>query len=180
MSTANNDDVDVKTISLNGNVLPKEEYLFLTNDYKKATEKWRIKGTDYEEAKTLVSTSGTPIEDCESPSYYSYDGKMTGQEYENRINEGVGKGDLTDLGTFYLRESNQKLAGTIQYAITPEGTTTTNEKTTSYSMISAGEFSRNHTWIVYGYFITSGDLELNIVEMKDWDSGEVPEEVYNW
>ena len=47
-------------------------------------------------------------------------------------------------------------------------------------MINAGEFSRNHTWIVYGYFITSGDLELNIVEMKDWDSGEVPEEVYNW
>lgn len=179
-STANKDDVDVKTISLNDNVLPKEEYLFLANDYKKATEKWRIKGTDYEEAKTLVSTSGTPIEDCESPSYYSYDGKMTGQEYENRINEGVGKGDLTDLGTFYLRESNQKLAGTVQYAITPEGTTTTNEKTTSYSMINAGEFSRNHTWIVYGYFITSGDLELNIVEMKDWDSGEVPEEVYNW
>ena len=180
MSTANNDDVDVKTISLNGNVLPKEEYLFLANDYKKATEKWRIKGTEYEEAKTLVSTSGTPIEDCESPSYYSYDGKMNGQEYENRINEGVGKGDLTDLGTFYLRESDQKLTGTIQYAITPEGTTTTNEKTTSYSMINAGEFSRNHTWIVYGYFITSGDLELNIVEMKDWDSGEVPEEVYNW
>ena len=180
-STANKDDVDVKEITLNADVLPKEEYLFLADDYKKAAQKWRIKGNEYEAAKTLVSIpSGTPIEDCESPSYYSYDGKMTGQEYENRINEGVAQGDLTDLGTFYLRESDQKLTGTIQYAITPEGKTTPTEKTTSYSMISAGEFSRNHTWIVYGYFITSGDLELNIVEMKDWDSGDVPEEVYNW
>ena len=181
MSTTNKDDVDVKEIKLNADVLPKEEYLFLADDYKKAAQKWRIKGTEYEAEKTLVSIpSGTPIEDCESPSYYSYDGKMKGQEYENRINEGVAQGDLTDLGTFYLRESDQKLTGTIQYAITPEGKTTTTEKTTSYSMISAGEFSRNHTWIVYGYFITSGDLELNIVEMKDWDSGDVPEEVYNW
>ena len=179
-STTNKDEVDVKNIILKDNVLPEEEYLFLTDDYKKATQKWRIKDSGYEDQTTLVSTSGTEINDNENPSYYSYDGIMTGQEYENRINEGVAQGKLSDLGTFYLRESDRKLAGTIQYAITPEGTTTTYDKTTSYSMINDYEFSRNHTWIVYGYFITSGDLELNIVELKDWVSGEVPGEVYNW
>lgn len=86
------------------------------------------------------------------------------------------------MGTFYLRESDQKLSGTITYAITPSGTTTTTEKTASYSMSIAGDFSRNHTWIVYGYFITSGDLEVRMVELKEWEGTDTPidEELYNW
>ena len=45
---------------------------------------------------------------------------------------------------------------------------------------NAGEFSRNHTWMVYGYFVTNGDLRLNVVELKDWVSSENPKEIYNW
>lgn len=182
-STSNPDEVAVKEIKLNGNVLPKEEFLFLTDDFKTATPKWRIKGSEYEDAKTLVSIpSGTEIATNDSPFSYSYDGKMTGQEYENKINEGVETNKLSDMGTFYLRESDQKLSGTITYAITPSGTTTTTEKTASYSMSIAGDFSRNHTWIVYGYFITSGDLEVRMVELKEWEGTDTPidEELYNW
>ena len=43
-----------------------------------------------------------------------------------------------------------------------------------------GDFSRNHTWIVYGYFITSGDLEVRMVELKDWVGTENSGELYNW
>ncbi len=180
-STSNYDDVAVKEIKLNGGVLPLEEYLFLDNDYKSATSKLRIKGSDYEGAKTLVEIpSGTTIKDNDSPFSYSYDGVESGQSYENRINEGVAQGKLSDLGTFYLRESDKALAGTIQYAITPQGKTDTSEKEIGYSMSVPGDFSRNHTWIVYGYFITSGDLELKIVELKDWTSSETSGDVYNW
>ncbi len=181
MSTSNYDDVAVKEIKLNSNVLPLEEYLFLDNDYKSATSKLRITNSGYvEEAKTLVSSSGTEIAKNDSPFSYSYDGKMTGQEYENLINEGVENNELSDLGTFYLRESDKALSGTITYAITPVGSTDAKEKPASYSMSISGDFSRNHTWIVYGYFITSGDLELKIVELKDWTSSETSGDVYNW
>lgn len=181
-STSNPDEVAVKEIKLNGSVLPKEEYLYLTDDFKKATQKWHITNSGYEEdAKTLVSIpSGTEIAKNDSPFSYSYDGKMTGQEYENLINGGVTDHKLSDLGTFYLRESDKALAGTITYAITPAGSTNTNEKTTTYSMSIPGDFSRNHTWIVYGYFITSGDLEVRMVELKDWVGTENSGELYNW
>jgi hypothetical protein len=48
-------------------------------------------------------------------------------------------------------------------------------------MKTAGDFSRNHTWIVYAYFVSSGDLVLGIVEVKDWGTSEnTSQSVYNW
>ena len=173
MSTTNNDDVAVNSISLNGSVLPKEEYLFLTDDYNKVTPKYRLKDSEYEAQQTLITIpSGTTIKKNDDPYSYSYDGNSSGQDYEDLINQGVADGKLSDLGTFYLRESDKALAGTINYSITPYGTTTPNEKkSTAYAMKNenAGDFSRNHTWIVYGYFVTNGVLQLNVVELKDWE-----------
>ena len=189
MSSSNTDNVAVNNIVLNGSVLPKEEYLFLTDDYNKVTQKWHVKvsepsvAADYESSATLISipSGTTTIKKNDDPYSYSYDGKMTGQAYENLINEGVKNNELSDLGTVYLRESDKALAGVINYEIIPYGTTTPNAKTTaSYSMKKAGEFSRNHTWIVYGYFVTNGELRLNVVELKDWVSSENPKEIYNW
>ena len=179
-SSENNDNVTVNSIILNGGKLPKEEYLFLTDDYSKPeTQKWRVNG-NYESEATF-SPSVTDIAANNNPSYYSYDGVMSGQDYEDRINEGVTNGELSDLGTFYLRESNQALSGIIDYAIIPYGTTTPNAKTTtSYSMKNAGDFSRNHTWIVYGYFVSNEKLQLNVVELKSWESSETDREIYNW
>ena len=189
MSSSNTDNVAVNNIVLNGSVLPKEEYLFLTDDYNKVTQKWRVKvsepsvAADYESSATLISipSGTTTIKKNDDPYSYSYDGKMTGQAYENLINEGVKNNELSDLGTVYLRESDKSLVGVINYEIIPYGTTTPNAKTVaSYSMKNAGEFSRNHTWIVYGYFVTNGELRLNVVELKDWVSSENPKEIYNW
>ena len=185
MSSSNNDDVAVNSISLDGSVLPKEEYLFLTDDYSKVTQKWRVKSltNDYESSATLISipSGTTTIKKNDDPYSYSYDGIMTGQAYETLINNGITQDKLSDLGTVYLRESDLALAGVINYEIIPYGTTTPNAKTTaSYSMKNAGEFSRNHTWIVYGYFVTNGDLRVNVVELKDWVSSENPKEIYNW
>ena len=182
MSSTNNDDVAVNRIVLNGYVLPKEEYLFLTDDYNKVTPKYRLKDSEYEAQQTLVTIpAGTTIKKNDEPYSYSYDGNSSGQDYEDLINQGVADGKLSDLGTFYLRESDKALAGTINYSITPYGTTTQNEKTsTAYAMKYEGDFSRNHTWIVYGYFVTNGTLQLNVVELKDWEINETDREIYNW
>ena len=190
MSSSNTDNVAVNNIVLNGSVLPKEEYLFLTDDYNKVTQKWRVKvsepsvAADYDESSaTLISipSGTTTIKKNDDPYSYSYDGIMTGQAYETLINNGITQDKLSDLGTVYLRESDKSLAGVINYEIIPYGTTTPNAKTVaSYSMKKAGEFSRNHTWIVYGYFVTNGELRVNVVELKDWVSSENPKEIYNW
>lgn len=173
------------SISLDANVLPKEEYLFLEGIYP--TYKSHVKSTgdgDYEPEKTLVSgKSSEEINSCDNPAGYAYTSE-TGQAYETKINNGLStqegqtSPDLSQLGLFYFRESHRKLTGTISYKLgTGESAT---PKSVDFEMAGAGDFTRNHTWIVYGYFLGSGDLKLNVVDVKDWTSGDENPEVYNW
>lgn len=177
MSNANPPTISDLSISLKDNMIPKEEYLFLEGVYP--THKSRVKLTgsdDYEAAATLVSGKGSnDINGCANPAGYAYTSE-TGQAYEDKMNEGITANDLSDFGTFYLRESDKQLSGTISYTV-GTSVSTTNK---TFSMASAGDFTRNHTWIVYGYFLGSGDLKLNVVDIKDWTSGSEDPKVYNW
>ena len=189
-SISNVDDVSVNSIKFNAGVMPIQEYLFLDDAYE-LTTRWKVWGSEdtqtYEPETTLVSSvAGNDIDDCESPASYKWDGVMSGQQYEKLIQKGIDKGDLTDLGTFYLRESDKKLEGTITYTLkhTEEQKNGTDEPTVNspaFKMKEVGDFSRNHTWIVYAYFVSSGDLIMGIVEIKNWGSSEnTSQSVYNW
>ena len=175
-------DITNLSISLNANVLPQEEFLFLEGVYP--TYKSHVKSTgdnDYEAEVTLVSGKNNTdhINKCDNPAGYAYTSE-TGQAYENKINEGLKiqgsqtSPDLSELGRFYFRESHRQLAGTIRYTIGSEN------KSKPFAMAGAGDFTRNHTWIVYGYFLGSGDLKLNMVDVKDWSSGSENPDLYNW
>ncbi len=161
-------------------VLPTTEYLFLTNDYDLTyTEKWRV-GSEYENPADLVNDV-TTINQSVSPASYSWDGVMSGQQYETLIQNGIDRGELSDVGTFYLRESDKKLKGTINYTIKHKNNDIPDSnKSPGFTMKNDGDFSRNHTWIVYAYFVTSGDLKLNIVEVKDWNEQDDTSWLYNW
>ena len=185
-STSNPDEVTVNNVKLSEKVMPTSEYLFLDNAYELATTKWKV-GNQFESEKILISSvNGEDIATNDSPASYSWDGVMTGQEYETLIQTGIDQGKLKDLGTFYLRESDQILSGTITYTLKhteaqKNGTEAATTNTPSFSMKTAGDFSRNHTWIVYAYFVSSGDLVLGIVEVKDWGTSEnTSQSVYNW
>ena len=175
-------DITNLSISLNANVLPQEEFLFLEGVYP--TYKSHVKSTgdnDYEAEVTLVSGKNNTdhINKCDNPAGYAYTSE-TGQAYETKINEGLKiqddqkSADLSELGRFYFRESHRQLAGTIRYTIGSEN------KSKPFAMAGAGDFTRNHTWIVYGYFLGSGDLKLNLVDVKDWSSGSENPDLYNW
>lgn len=191
-SLSNPDVVTVNGISLDADVLPTQEYLFLENDYDlSTTQKWRVVTSSYESESSLVSTvAGTEIRSNESPTSYSYQEGMTGQAYEDLINQGVKDGKLSDLGTFYLRESDRALMGKISYSIKKPGSETPTNSTPAFAMKSptdpadltqSRDFSRNHTWIVYAYFISSGDLIMGMVEIKNWSDSEAnPQGIYNW
>ena len=99
---------------------------------------------------------------------------MTSQDYENLINQGIKDNKLSELGHYYLKESDKQVKGKVTYTIGAQ------EKTVTFQTESAGDFSRNHTWIVYGYFVSSGNLLVSMVEIKNWMNIDTPQDVYNW
>ena len=174
-SSKNTDNLTVNSIKLDNSVLPNEEYLFLDGAYP--TNRYKVKTTgDYVTQTELISNiDGTTIKVNDSPAAYSYDeATMTSQDYEDKINNGIKEEKLSELGHYYLRESDKKVTGKVTYTI---GTT---EKTVTFQTEAAGDFSRNHTWIVYGYFVSSGNLLVSMVEIKNWMNIDTPQEVYNW
>ena len=194
-SEANTQDIKELGIKLGGKVLPKQEYLFLDGVYP--TVKSHIKDGGIEAtndaayvADAVGLVSGKTKDDIASnsdPASFAYGTveNETAQDYENRINNGLREVqndagevtkpiELSELGRFYLRESDRKLAGTIEYKIGEE------QKSADFSMAQAGDFTRNHTWIVYGYFLGSGDLILNVVCVKAWTDSNDEKRIHNW
>ncbi len=174
-SSKNTDNLTVNSIKLDNSVLPNEEYLFLDGAYP--TNRYKVITTgDYVTQTELISNiDGTTIKVNDSPAAYSYDeATMTSQDYEDKINNGIKDNKLSELGHYYLKESDKQVKGKVTYTI---GTT---EKTVTFQTEAAGDFSRNHTWIVYGYFVSSGNLLVSMVEIKNWMNIDTPQEVYNW
>ena len=159
------------SISLNGSTMPKQEYLFLDGAYP--TYRYKV-GSEVESGDLpLISNELTDIKSCEDPSVYAYV-SGDGREYETKINTAVSESKVSDLGRFYLRESDKKLTGAINYTVGSEA------KTATFSMKTEGDFSRNHTWIVYAYFMNGNLLDVNMVDVKSWTPYPGSGEVYNW
>ena len=160
------------TVKLNTGMIPNQEYLFLSGEYD--TEKFRI-GSEYAGEATLISDkSSDDINSCTDPSEYEYLGSESRQQYETRINTGITEDKISELGRYYLRESDKRLSGKITYNI---GET---RKEAEFYMTEGDNFTRNHTWIVYGYFMGNGNLKLNVVDVKGWDPKEESGKLYNW
>lgn len=179
----NENEMKIKSVSLTGDILPKQEYLFLKEPDTEGKEPYT--GSEYN-----INTDGGydvgpvlmvgPIDDVASttdPLNYSYSSNMGSEEYEELIARGLNKAEpeLTLRGPFYLRESDKQLAGEIRYTVN-DG----EEKTTTFSMHDAGDFSRNHTWVVYAFY-GSTTLDILVVRIKDWVTVQnLDYPVYNW
>ena len=110
----------------------------------------------------------------DEPDRYVYLSHQS-QVYEDLINDGVESGELTERGPFYLRESDKQLTGTISYALNGGET-----KQATFRLSEAGDFSRNHTWIVYAHYGTA-TMEVVTVEVLDWTQrNSDPRVIYNW
>ena len=161
--------VNIKSIKINEQMIPEVEYLF-----KAPTS------MTYNTAAAELLPSPSHISDIAQtadPTQFIYT-NQTAQAYENLINEAANKQpnpEVTVYGPIYLRESDKQLKGTITYTI-GGGT----EQTANFAMQQAGDFSRNHTWIVYAYYAGNGNLQVQSLYVKEWSTKEMNHQVYNW
>ena len=158
--------VKITSIKMNAAMIPNEEYLFQTP----------VSMAYNAEAKELLKNTIDDIAQTADPTNFLYLGQEA-QDYEDLINEAASKAtkEVTVEGPIYLRESDKLLAGTITYTIGGGA-----EQTADFAMQQAGDFSRNHTWIVYAYYAGSGKLQVESLYVKDWSTKEVNHNFYNW
>lgn len=173
----NNENVmKIKSVSLTGDILPKQEYLFLDAQY--SGSEYRINAArGYDVGPVQMVGAIDDVAKTTDPLYYTYSTDMGAQAYEGLIVEGLNKTEpeLTLGGLFYLRESDKKLTGEIKYTVN-DG----DEQTATFSMHDVGDFSRNHTWVVYGFY-GSTTLDILVVRIKEWtELDPVNHTVYNW
>ena len=196
------DDHVVNSITIDKTTFPKNEYLFLNDEYSAVGNpeypgderffpglRYKV-STTYDTGTTgsLLSSTSTSIpkmqDTSRDPSYYEWKSTQDGTAYEARIAEGLNHDnlvDLHDLGTFYFRESDLQVAGTITYDKINATTYKTADFKISDPGFKKGDFGRNHTWIIFAYFSYAKGLNVVTVKVNDWDDqGDITHEVYNW
>ena len=184
----------ITSITLDGNQIPQEEYLMLNTAFDGslnpseplADSRMHITPNSYIASAisfTPPATSAIPI--VENPLDYIYDNQKFAsvQAYENALNDFVASGQLAEAGLTYLRESDKKLKGTISYRVESDPETAS-DRTTVFEMSRAGDFTRDHSWIIYVFF-SGGKLQVfDVVQVgiKKWVPTGDPEghEFYNW
>lgn len=155
--------------------IPTEEYLFLKAD----NSLYHI-GSIYENGGTELLPSDSPlrndINSNDDPLKYTYQSGQNAQDYENLIAAGVREEKLSGVGPYYLRETDRQLSGVISYK---KGSSEDVYKA-EFKMKAAGDFSRNHTWIIYAYYGVDG-MKVVTVYSQNWtEVSSESHDVYNW
>ena len=158
-------------------LIPTVEYLFLKADHSlyNISDSYVTPaegGTELLPDDSSLKTDG--IKSNEDPLKYTYQSGQDAQDYEDLIAAGVSDGKLSNVGPYYLRETDKKLSGVITYLIGDD----TTDKKAKFEMKTAGDFSRNHTWIVYAYYGVDG-MKVESVYSQEWNEVKT-EDVHNW
>lgn len=192
--------VSIDEIKLDGGMIPSKTYL-MPGTATYASVGYIADGINY------GGVEQTAIPYVDDPMVYAYETQKA-QDYENLIDAAV-KGDiawlkqygiekdiddlknlddnapsqLKQVGLTYLRESDKLLTGTIKYSYNENNADTNTQETVVFSMAQAGDFLRNHSWIVYIYYMDSKIHVLTVthIGMKKWTDGNSDDvKVYNW
>ncbi len=180
--------VSIDNIQLDANQIPTASYLIQrqANSFSYSHD-----AIDY------GSVEKESIPEVKDPMLYAYE-TQEAQDYESMIDGAVNgsyKADESDpakplfqLGLTYFRESDKQLKGTVKYQIkerddvSSEWKTATTEEAT-FTMAAPGDFLRNHSWIVYIYFMDAKIHVLTVtnIGIKKWTNGGSKDHtVHNW
>lgn len=156
------DEVSINRIILNGKQIPLKEYVFTTGSTGIVMEDTEEPRNNYIDSEYIVTwPAATEIAENATPEDLIYVNQDP-QTYQQVLDDAIEAGELTDLGFTYLRESDRRLVGKIEYTINGKN------RTREFNMVSEGDFARNHTWTVFGYFLGGRNLQLSI-NVLPWD-----------
>ena len=86
-------------------------------------------------------------------------------DYQQLLDDAVAAGQVSDLGYLYLRETDQRLQGRIDYTVNGKS------RFREFFMSSSGDFARNHTWTLFAYFMSGRNLQFSLVA-SPWDKSD--------
>ena len=145
-------------VRVDGGKISGAEYLFNDSD-----NSYKIYPNYYESSSIqFPALAASGIAGNMKPEEYAFDGQSA-REYEALIQGGIQAGVLSSYGLCYLRETDRKLSGRIDYQI--EGI----PGHVDFEMKDPGDFARNHSWIVYLYF--TRDAIQFTVSWTLWEEG---------
>lgn len=155
--------VEVTKIEVNENVIPTQSSVFptATTDANKETEglTGNLTSLTYLSQKmTFGSVATGNIKPVTDPTSYIRKPGQTADDYITKLRE-----TTTECHLSYLRETGEKLTGTIYFKLNKSGA----EKQATFSISNA---YRNHEMVVYGYFL--GDKESTLTlkyYVANWD-----------
>ena len=137
-------------------------------------------GTDYTPLDATIDSgtenvpllSNSQLALVEEPDLLGYQSpgheSESAEAYETRLYEAVGAS--SQVGPVYLRETDKTISGTITYRTSEGGA----EQTASFSMTPGDIFSRNHSWIVYAYFVEETKVMKLKVKVLPWQWTSIP------
>lgn len=198
--------VSIDGIQLNGNQIPTQTYL-MPGTYSYAN-KYVEEAIVYVNEDNKLLPRDEDIPQVDNPLVYAYE-TQNAQDYEDLIDAAVkpdfswlrqygteknipelaglidsDKPQLKQIGLTYLRESDKQLTGTIRYKYRENGKTEDTEDTADFFMAAPGDFLRNHSWIIYVYYMDSKIYTLTVttIGMKRWtdDGNSETTTFYNW
>ena len=85
--------------------------------------------------------------------------------YQQMLDQASAAGTLTDLGYVYLRESDKRIFGRVDYTINGKA------RSREFAMSAPGDFARNHTWTLFAYFMSGRNLQISLVAAP-WSKGD--------
>ena len=85
--------------------------------------------------------------------------------YQQMLDQARDAGELTDLGYVYLRESDKRIFGRVNYTINEK------DRSREFAMTAPGDFARNHTWTLLAYFMSGRNLQVSLVAAP-WSKGD--------
>ena len=185
--------VSIDGIQLNGGQIPKTAYLmpgtynYSGNYVSDNSDVINFVNPSNPEDKLIPNDVENPsnpkiIPEVDDPLEYVYETEDA-QTYETKIENAVKDGILRELGLTYLRESDKQLKGTITYTY-KDGDDTKSGQTADFLMAAPGDFLRNHSWIIYVYYMDSKIYTLTVttIGMKKWtdDGNSETTTFYNW
>lgn len=164
--------VQVTGFTLEGSLIPNQEYVFPDNTNDRTPHINTSAGYDAT-ALTFTQTLDTEsILQHDNPKSLGWNGSENGEDYTDRLEEAFGTYTSSlYYGLTYLRETGEKLKGTIRYKLGED------EYSAPFEMAEAGDFTRNHEYLVYAYFEKSG-MELTVT-VQDWDRNDINHEFAN-